>query len=86
MCKPLRNPTFVALIINLLKVSITKINNKGERGSPFCNPLVLGKNPAASPLTKTEKWTVEIQKCTHFLHFEGKSILSRIVMRKFHDT
>jgi len=86
MCIPSRNPTSVALQISLLKVSITKIKSNGERGSPCRKPLVLGKNPGASPFTKTEKCTVEMQKYTHFLRLEGKPILSRIFMRKFHET
>ena len=38
------------------------MNNKGDNGSPCLRPLELEKKPDASPLTKIEKRTVEIQK------------------------
>ena len=47
-------PPSVALSNNLLKASMTRRNNKGDRGSPCLNPRELLKNPVGLPLTSTE--------------------------------
>jgi len=49
------------LITNLLRVSMTRMNNKGNKGSPCLIPLELGKKPDASALIKIEKREVEMQ-------------------------
>jgi len=58
--KPSKRPT--TLLNSLLRVSISKINKRGGKGSPYHSPLELQKNVFASPLTSTEKCRVDIQK------------------------
>jgi hypothetical protein len=58
-------PPSVTLSNNLLKASMTRRKNKGDRGSPCLNPRELLKNPVGLPLTSTEKRTEEMQAKTH---------------------
>jgi len=46
-------PALIALFANLLIVSITEINNRGDNRSAWHNLLEPEKNPGASPLINT---------------------------------
>ena len=64
--KTIQKPTLLALPTILLRVSTIKMNNKGERGSPWRSSLEAEKKPLASPLMTTEKQTVHMQRTPMF--------------------
>ena len=66
--KPSVIPVSSALIINLLRTSATRVKRKGERGSPYLNPLEALTQPFAFPLTKIAKLEEDKQPLIHDLH------------------
>jgi hypothetical protein len=69
----MKGKTTTAEII-LLKASITKTNNNGERGSPCPNPLELLKKSFGEPLTRMEKCADEIDCSIQEHHFPLKQL------------
>ena len=81
-----KKPSSTALFTNLLGVSMTRMNNKGDKRSHCLIPLELGKKPGASLLIKIEKRMVKLQNEIQFLDFLGKPVFSRIAKRKLQET
>jgi hypothetical protein len=50
---PLTEPSSLAKLINLLKLSAIRRNRKGDKGKPCLKPLEALKNPKGVPLMST---------------------------------
>ena len=66
---PSNKPLSSSLVIILLRTSITMVKRKGERGSPYLNPLMALTQPLAFPLTRTTQLVEDKHPLTQDLHF-----------------
>jgi len=59
--KPEMTPALDAVSIILVRTSITSTNRRGDKGSPWCNPLEAKKKYVGDPLIRIAKDVEEMQ-------------------------
>ena len=76
-----RSPSLVANSNNLCSGSIARMNNIGDKGSPYRNPVLCLNHLPLPPLSRTEVDAVERSIVTQALHLGPNPIRDKVSIR-----